>query len=317
MRINKLLLICLTAFLVFSCDNEDDDNPAPVPPRDRGEVAIEDDQALIDYLSTHFYNYEEFENPAENFDYQIVIDTISGENGDKTPIIDSDKLITKTINNEGVDQQLYILKVREGVGAKPKFADSTLVTYEGQLLTSDVFDGNLKTPVWFSLVAYLARNATGSFAPRGGTVKGFNEGLQEFGGASGFKVKADNTIDWNDDYGIGAVFMPSGLAYFNSAPTVAIPDYSPLIFKINMFRVKKADHDRDGIPSFIEDLDGDGDVFNDDTDGDGLPNHSDSDDDGDGTPTIDEIVINEDGTIIYTDTNSDGTPDYLDPNFFK
>ena len=52
-------MICLTAFLVFSCDN-DDDTPEVVPPRDRGEQAIADDQALIDYMSTHFYNYEEF-----------------------------------------------------------------------------------------------------------------------------------------------------------------------------------------------------------------------------------------------------------------
>ena len=316
MRINKLLLICLTAFLVFSCDNDDDD-PAPVPPRDRGEVAIENDQELIDYLSTHFYNYEEFENPAADFDYEIVIDTISGENVGKTPIIDSDKLITKTINNEGVDEQLYILKVREGVGQKPKFTDSTLVTSEGQLLNSDIFDSNLNSPVWRSLVTYFAIDASGAFAPSGGTIKGYSEGLQEFGGASGFQVNADNTINWNNDYGIGAIFMPSGLAYFNSPPTVAIPEYSPLIFKVNMYRVKEADHDRDGIPSYLEDLDGDGDVFNDDTDGDGLPNHSDADDDGDGTLTIDEIVINEDGTIIYTDTNNDGTPDYLDPDFFK
>ena len=317
MRINKLLLICLTAFLVFSCDNDDDDTPEPIPPRDRGEVAIEDDQALIDYLSTHFYNYEDFENPSEDFNYEIEIDTISGDNANKTPIIESDKLITKVVNNQGVDQQLYVLKVREGAGEKPKFTDSTFVTYEGQLLNDNVFDSNLKTPIWFSLVAYFTRNASGSFAPRGGAITGFSEGLQEFGGASNFSVNADNTIEWTNDYGIGAIFMPSGLAYFNNPPSISIPAYAPLIFKINMFRVNEADHDLDGIPSFMEDLDGDGDIFNDDSDGDGIPNHSDSDDDGDGTPTRDEITINEDGTISFTDSNSDGTPDYLDPDIFQ
>ncbi|SDS68976.1 hypothetical protein [Gramella sp. MAR_2010_147] len=317
MRINKLLLIGLTAFLVFSCDNDDDNTAETVPPRDRGEQAIEDDQALIEYLSTHFYNYEEFENSSEGFDNVVRFDTISGENADKTPIIDSDKLVTKTVNNEGVDQQIYILKVREGVGAKPKFTDSTYVTYQGQLLTNDVFDGNLKTPVWFNLVAYLVRNSTGSFVPTGGTITGFNEGLQEFGGASGFEVNADNTIKWNDDYGIGAVFIPSGLAYFNSPPSIAIPEYAPLIFKINMFRVNEADHDGDGIPSYLEDLDGDDDIFSDDSDDDGLPNHSDADDDGDGTLTRDEITINEDGSISFTDSNNDGTPDYLDPDVFQ
>jgi len=318
MRINKLLLICLTAFLVFSCDNDDDNTTEVVPPRDRGEVAIEDDQALIDYLSTHFYNYEEFENPSEDFDYVVRFDTISGVNFDKTPIIDSDKLLTKTVNNEGVDQQLYVLKVREGVGRKPKFTDSTYVTYEGQLLTGEVFDGNLKSPTWFSLVAYFIRNSSGSFAPTGGIIEGFNEGLQEFGGASGFEVNSDNTIDWNNDYGVGAIFMPSGLGYFNNPPAVSlIPQYTPLIFKVNMLRVNEADHDADGIPSFMENLDGDEDIFNDDSDGDGIPNHSDPDDDGDGTLTIDEIVVNEDGSITFTDSNNDGTPDYLDPDTFQ
>jgi len=308
MRINKLLLICLTAFLVFSCDNDDDNNtPEPIPPRDRGEQAIEDDQALIDYLSTHFYNYEEFENPSEAFDYVVKFDTISGINSDKTPIIDSDKLLTRTVNYQGVDQQLYVLKVREGEGERPKFSDSTYVTYQGKLLNDDVFDSRLKSPVWFDLSGYVVRNTNGQLAGVGtGLSEGFSEGLLEFKSSTGFEVNPDNTIDWNDDYGIGAIFMPSGLAYFNSAQA-SIPAYSPLIFKINLLRVNEADHDQDGIPSYMEDLNGDEDLFNDDTDGDGLPNHSDVDDDGDGKLTKEEL----------TDKNNDGTPDYLDPDIFE
>lgn len=317
MRINKLLLIGLMAFLVFSCDNDDDNGVTVDPPRDRGEVALENDQALLDYLSTHFYNYEEFENPSEDFNYVVKFDTIAGENADKLPIIESDKLLTKTINNQGVDEKLYVLKIREGVGEKPKFTDSTFVTYQGQLLTEDVFDSSLKSPVWFSLVSYFVRNVNGSLAPVGGVIKGFSEGLQEFGGASNFSINPDNTIEWTNDFGVGAIFIPSGLGYFNNPPSVSIPVYSPLIFKVNMLRVNEADHDRDGIPSYLEDLDGDKDVFNDDTDEDGLPNYSDSDDDGDGTPTKEEITLNEDGSINFIDSNSDGTPDYLDPDFFK
>jgi len=320
MRINKLLLICLTAFLVFSCDNDDDNTAEITPPRDRGEVAIENDQALLDYLSTHFYNYEEFESPSADFDYKIQFDTIAGENVDKTPIIESDKLITKTVNNQGVDQQLYILKVREGAGEKPKFTDSTYVTYQGELLNEDVFDRQLVTPVWFNLSGYVVRNANGQLVGVGTSIrKGFSEGLLEFAAASGFEVKSDNTIDWTNDYGIGAIFMPSGLGYFNNPPALSlIPQYAPLIFKVNMFRVNEADHDRDGILSYLEDLDGDGDIFNDDTDGDGLPNHSDIDDDGDGTPTRNEIEIDpETGEITFIDTDNDGTPDYLDPDFFQ
>ena len=100
------------------------------------------------------------------------------------------------------------------------------------------------------------------------------------------------------------------------------------------------------MPSYLEDLDGDGEftLVSDDTDGDGIPNYVDTDDDGDGILTSNEIVIttyneatkeavknislaaNEvlikiieetDGTytgisVTFTDTDGDGTPDYLD-----
>ncbi len=308
------MIICLLAVFTYSC-NKEDDSPEIVPPRDRGEQAIEDDQALIAYLSTHFYNYEEFENPSENFDYVVRFDTIAGDNSEKTPVIDSDKLLTKTVNYEGVDQQLYILKVREGEGEQPHFTDSTLVAYKGQLLNDDIFDSNLQSSSWFNLSGYQVRGSNGVISKVGSVVKGFSEGLEEFRAASGYVVNPDNTITWNNDYGVGAVFMPSGLGYFNSSPA-SIPLYSPLIFTVKMYRVNVADHDRDGIPSYMEDLNNDGDVFNDDTDGDGLSNHSDPDDDGDGTPTRDEIEI-EDGTINFIDTNTDGTPDYLDPDIFE
>ncbi|MCG9970753.1 FKBP-type peptidyl-prolyl cis-trans isomerase [Christiangramia crocea] len=306
MRLNKILVICLAAFLVFSC-NKDDDNGVEVdPPRDRGEVAIEDDQEIIEYLNTHFYNYEEFENPSEDFDYVVRLDTITGDNSDKTPLIDSDKLMTKTVNYGGVDQQVYILKVREGEGQKPAFTDSTLVAYRGQLLNSTVFDSNLKSPVWFNLSGFEVRGSNGAIGTVGNVIKGFSEGLEEFRAATGYEVQADNTIQWNNDYGIGAIFIPSGLGYFSSSRG-SIPAYSPLIFTISMYHVNEADHDGDGVPSYMEDLDGDGDPFNDDTDGDGLSNHSDPDDDGDGKPTKEELG----------DKNDDGIPDYLDPDIFE
>ncbi|TBW28346.1 FKBP-type peptidyl-prolyl cis-trans isomerase [Gramella sp. KN1008] len=306
MRLNKIFAICLMAFLVFSCDKDDDNGVELIPPRDRGEVAIEDDQEIIEYLNTHFYNYEEFENPAENFDYNVRFDTIAGDNADKTPLIDSENLITKTVNYEGVDQQIYILKVREGEGQQPTFTDSTLVAYKGQLLNSSVFDSNLKSPVWFNLSGYEVRGSNGIVSTVGNVIKGFSEGLEEFRASTGYEVQADNTIKWNNDYGIGAIFIPSGLGYFSSG-RASIPAYSPLIFSINLYHVNEADHDRDGVPSYMEDLDGDGDPFNDDTDGDGISNHSDPDDDGDGKPTKEELG----------DKNGDGIPDYLDPDIFE
>lgn len=303
MRLNKFLLAALFFTTVFvSCEKEDDDTPDVEPPRDRAEQEVDDQVALQEYLETHFYNYEEFENPPEGFDYQIRIDTIDAANADKTPLIESPLLETKTVLWEDVDYTMYVLKVREGAPEKPqpKFTDSTFVSYRGELLNQKMFD-NSENPLWFDLTK---------------VIPGFGRAFTEFRGASGFTVLPDNTVEWNNDYGIGAVFMPSGLAYFAN-PQEKIPPYSPLVFTFNLYGVNEADHDGDGIPSWMEDVNGDQIIGNDDTDENLLPNYIDSDDDGDFIPTREEIIIEEDGTITFPDSDGDGTPDYLDTDYVQ
>ncbi|MGY5848053.1 FKBP-type peptidyl-prolyl cis-trans isomerase [Salegentibacter sp. HM20] len=315
MQLKKYLIPGLFAALSLVSCNDDDDAPGPIPERDRGEQAIEDDEAIQQYLATHFYNYEDFENPSEGFDYSVSIDTIAGDNSDKTSLADSENLMVKTVTQNEVDYKLYILKIREGEGEQPTFADSTFVRYRGELLNRTTFDQS-PNPVWFDLPGFIGMNSNGQLARRGGVIPGFQNSLNEFKAATGYTVNSDNTVTWNNDYGIGIVIMPSGLGYF-SQPQASIPPYSPLVFVVNLMRMNEADHDGDGIPSWMEDLDGDGNLFNDDTDGDGIPNHSDRDDDGDGTPTREEIIIHEDGTLEFPDSNGNGIPDYLDPDTFK
>lgn len=310
MRLNKLcILAVLSGTFLISCKKDDDNDIETVPPRDRGEQAIEDDQALLAYLETHFYNAEDFQNPAANFNYIVNFDTITGVNANKTPIIDSDLLTTKTVRKDSIDYTIYILKIREGVGNKPTFADSTFQNYKGELLNRALFD-NTANPVWFDHPGTLSQENPGI------AVVALTQAMVEFGEASGFTVNNDNTVSWNNDFGIGAVFLPSGLGYYNASPP-GIPVYSPLIFSFQLYGVNEADHDRDGIPSWMEDLDGDGILFNDDTSENRVPNYLDPDDDGDGTPTRDEIIIKEDGSIEFPDTNGNGIPDYLDPETFQ
>jgi len=71
------------------------------------------------------------------------------------------------------------------------------------------------------------------------------------------------------------------------------------------------DDDGDGVLTMNEDLDGNGDLFNEDTDGDGVPNFRDEDDDGDGILTKNED-FNRDGDLTNDDNDNDGIPDYLD-----
>jgi len=71
------------------------------------------------------------------------------------------------------------------------------------------------------------------------------------------------------------------------------------------------DSDNDGIYDIDEDINGDGELANDDTDQDGIPNYLDEDDDGDGINTADEDRDN-DGDPSNDDSDGDQTPDYLD-----
>lgn len=317
MRLKNLFFIGVIFVTLLSACSNDDDGPIDIPLRDAGEQAIDDDATLRAYLQTHFYNEEDFQSPGADFDYVVRFDTIAGENIDRTPIMESNLLMTKVVSRNGIDYNVYVLKIREGVGRQLTFADSAYVRYQGELTNRTIFDSNTTIPTWFDLPGYIARNAQNQLTRRGGTIVGFREGVIEFREGSGFKVNPDNTVSWNDDFGIGAVFFPSGLGYFASPPSgSSITPYSPLVFSFNLMLAVEADHDGDGIPSWMEDLNGDGDLFNVDTDGDGLPNHSDPDDDGDGTPTRDEIIIHEDGTLEFPDTNGNGIPDYLDPDTF-
>src|SRR5210317_2135558 len=54
-----LLSLFVLAFTFIAC-NKDDDNPTSVPARDRGEQQIVDNDSLIGYLETHYYNSSDF-----------------------------------------------------------------------------------------------------------------------------------------------------------------------------------------------------------------------------------------------------------------
>lgn len=309
------LLIALQA-----CNKDDDGGQEIVPPRDRAEQQIAEAAILKSYLETHFF--DTIPNPA-NPDYNIVtFDTIAGDNKDRQPISKSTLLQSKIVKFEEVDYTLYFLNFKKGAESKrnPTFADSTLITYRGELLydltpddnninTGKVFD-NKVTPVWLDL-----------FSPTAPAIIGFRESMVDYSGASSAVENSDGTVDFSQDFGNFTVFMPSGVGYYDRG-SLNIPPYSPLIFTIQLYQINEADHDGDGIPSYLEDLDNDRNVLDNDdnTDGDSLANYSDRDDDGDGILTKDEITsidANNDGfissdEITYYDDDGDGIQNHLD-----
>jgi hypothetical protein len=327
-----LTVLGLIFLTVLSC--EKDEEVESIPPRDRGEEALASTTEIETFLSSHFYNYEEFNNPPADFNFRIKFDTIAGDNASKIPLMDqvTSKTVTDRVD-ETATYNFYYLTAIQGEGQSPNFPDVTTITYEGTYLNnengfnnSSVFDSSV-VPVRFDLT---------------GVVPGLTEALIEMKASTGYVSNLDGTVTFQN-YGIGAVFIPSGLGYYTNPPP-GIPVYSQLIFSFQVYETELGDQEVDTVPSIYEDLNNDGNVFNDDTDLDGLPNYADIDDDGDGRLTKNEVeeniytvnpgendpvlasnevvrkretdsdtLIKTITTITFTDSDGNGTPDYLDP----
>lgn len=320
MKIKFVGFAAVALLALLACNNDDDSNSGPTL-RDLTEVTAENEADLQAYLKTHFYNYEQFENPPADFDYKIVFDTIAGDNAGKTPLIERPELRDTIIKIDDVPQKMYMLIARQGASEEhPLLGDQVVVKYEASYMNGIVQD---------------ASNVEVSFNTLGGLTEGFAWFCTKLNVGTGYDAENqpdDGTIVWNNDYGIGAVFVPSGLAYYSSG------NYNPYIFKVDMLAYSLADQDQiydfntrsyisspDGIPSRLEDLNGNGDPRDDDSDGDGIANYLDADDDNDGILTLYEydvlpdnnnngIIDEGDGDGIPDDSDGDGIPDYLDPD---
>ena len=182
-----LPIVALTLLLGTACDNDDDSSQDNfIPARDRAEENIDSTLEVEGYLTTHFYNYEEFENPPAGFDFKIRFDTIAAANADKTPLIEQvDFKMVQDRVNEDVSYKLYYLKVIEGQGDQPSFPDIVRINYEGTYVVDEeginenkLFDSSV-TPIQFDLTSI---------------VNGLQDALIEFKAATGFINNADGTV---------------------------------------------------------------------------------------------------------------------------
>ena len=305
LKYSLYILVIITAFI--SC-KQDDGPTVTFKEADRTEQQVIDKDSLLTYLSTHYYNSSFFES-GSNHEYTDIIITelpqddngvyLDMPNPDQNTLL-IDAIETKFTTYLETDYEYYILRINQGEGEIPKFTDQIRVRYEGSSVKSkEVFDGVI-TPINILLVG----NGFNTF----GAIRGWQLVMPSFNSALDFSTGVDGVVNFNN-YGLGVMFVPSGLAYFSGLTTGLL--YDNLIFKFELLQYEEVDHDSDTVPSYIEDLDGDLDVSNDDTDADTVPNYIDFDDDGDGVPTINED-IDGDGDPT-NDIGANGIPKYLDP----
>jgi len=334
MKFKNYTWLCLILVLAFWGCHKNNNDVITVPERDRAEQQLVDKDSLLGYLSTHYYNASTFVTPGNYRTSDLVISELpKDENGNYLDLPDPDNnalliddVEIKTTTYLDVEYEYYILRLNQGAGNTTNITDDISVNYSGNLMDETVFDSTVN-PAVLDLV---------------NLIQGWRNVLMEFNTAEpNYVINPDGTVQYNN-YGFGAMFLPSGLAYFASSPT-GIPLYSNLIFKFELYQSSPNDHDGDGIFSHLEDLNNNQNVYDDDTDGDNIPNFLDTNDDNDTLLTKNELAFNtytvdtnlgetepvlgeneleisrseSNGvitikTVVIVDSNNDGVPDYLD-----
>lgn len=300
-KIKYILSTFILSALFVSCDG----NPIrfnPYADIDYAELAVKDNDSIVSFLKNHYYD-------ADSDSMKIIT---SGQ----TPMYsEKDKLEEISIIDNDITHTLYAYttKQREPDSNNdfPSIVDSVFVKYEGRVVLNTttlggIFDSSSKS--WFTLT---------------GVISGWTYGMRKFKGGQLQRDANGDPINGPVSYlngGKGVLLIPSGLAYpsSNVENISRVPNLvdNILIFYIEMLDVKKnKDRDLDGVPSLMEDLNGDEDPRNDDTDADGIPNFVDVDDDGDGVLTKNEDR-NKDGNPAndFNDPSKPDLPDYLNPD---
>ena len=318
-KFSLYFILFISSTTLFSCTKSDTNINIP-PPRAYSDQYTADIDSIESYLKSYSLK-------------KVIIDGLADLEITKIPSGNPNNLVSiwdntevplkyKMIKNDSrssslvggriaddVDYKLYYLILNEGGGQNPITLDSTYTSYKGWDLKGQVFDSS-NSPFW-STFPVLSVSQTS-------VISGFRQFLPLLKTAESVTINPDTGTANYNNMGIGVVFIPSGLGYYNN-PTSTIPAYSPLIFRIRLHTIHQRDHDGDGIFSRNEDINNDGDFFNDDTDGDTVPNFLDIDDDGDQYITKNEIRING---VIPTDYNliqdcsgsTTGTKKHLDKN---
>jgi hypothetical protein len=287
-------ILSITTLALFSCSKKKEDEVIVTPPRDYAVQYTSDNAAIVTYLKTHSVTVKN--NPGFIDDQDVTFTEVSSGSSQSMWVYNLDNssmpLLKKAVTLNGVNYEIYYIKLRQGSKplSRPSNVDGVFAAYKGSLLDGTVFD--------FSNYQQTLYNFDGSISSGGiPVIEGWKEIFPQFNTGTITDSNAnDGTLVYND-FGAGIMFLPSGLAYYSEAKG-KIPAYSPLIFSFKLYEVKRYDHDGDGIPSYLEDLDGDNymrvlakDVVNpDDKDKDGIPNFLDADDDEDNYTTRFEIT---------------------------
>ena len=294
-------ILIITSITIFSC-SKNEDSITVEPPRDYQTQYDADIKIIEDYLKTNYITVTDA--PGETNDQDVIIQKLDADH--TVSIWDQTKypLKSKIVSLHDIKYTLYYLELRQGKkdavtglgGMSPCNVDGVLTSYRGTYLSQTTATDTTPSTITATQFedAVLPGDFFSLFTTQTIPLQGWSEVFPEFKTGS-YVSNPNGTITYND-FGSGVMFLPSGLGYYASG-SGAIPAYAPLVFSFKLYEIQRADQDNDGIPSYLEDLNGDGfmrilatGVENpDDTDKDGIPDFYDVDDDGDNYTTKLEI----------------------------
>ena len=302
------LILSIITTSIISCSKKD--APVVEPPRDYATQYATDNTDIEEYLKTNFITV--INHPGFSDDQDVTISPIAnGEISiwDQTTY----QLKTRDVSIHNIIYKTYYLVLRKGIGQSPCNVDGVLASYRGDYLERITATGATTSTV--TATKFQEVKFPQSILSLYSAITGWGEIFPQFKTGTS-SSNADGTITHND-FGAGVMFFPSGLAYYAYGKD-NIPAYAPLVFSFKLFEIQRLDLDYkianglavldpDGIPSNLEDLDGDGYMYDyrntvnyptapadairyaDDTDKDGIPDFLDVDDDGDNYTTKLEI----------------------------
>ena len=117
MKTHNFLFLFLLALTLIQCD--DTTRSVISPPRDYQDQRTADNDSIISFLQSHYYNYEDYANAASGERVEFTIDSLINA-PEKTPMIDQvveHEVQVKDQDGNFIAHSMYVIpNVREGVG---------------------------------------------------------------------------------------------------------------------------------------------------------------------------------------------------------